>query len=190
MVSYADPPKAIADVVESLFGAIYTDSGLSQGMTAVSNMLGPMYNALLQFERENKEIRLTHPKKALQEMVGEVLSLDTSFENDFARQQSSTVVLDGKVWRMADPLSSNVVGSIHLMECTLVAVSNFSATVARNQACALIVQALQRNPGILQRLKDFRQRVEFILASKAHTIRKSNDDDDDDDNMNLVVASL
>jgi dsRNA-specific ribonuclease len=165
----AEPPKSIADIVESLFGAIYTDGGISQGLRAASNMLAPVCNALLKRKQENKKICLTHPKKALQALMGEVLELETAWENEFAVEQTRTQVLDGTAWRLADPFSSNAVGYVHFMESILVAVSDPSATVARNKACALIVQALQTNPTILEHLQELRHRVESVLASKARS---------------------
>jgi dsRNA-specific ribonuclease len=168
-----EPPKSIADVVESLFGAIYTDGGISHGLRAVGNLLAPMCNALLKRKKEKKEICLTHPKKALQAIMGEVLELETAWENEYAVEQTTRAqVLDGTAWRFVDPFSSNAVGYVHLMGSVLVAVSDQSATVARNKACALVVHALQTNPTILEHLQELRHRVESVLASKARATLK------------------
>lgn len=166
---HIDPPKCIADIVESLFGAIYMDSDLPHGIAAVENVLEPMCTSLLKLKEERQVIQLIHPKKALQELVGGVLSLETTWESNFANQHESASVLDGNTWRMVDPLSNYVVGYVHFMDHILVAVSDASATVARNTACAIAVQALQRNPHILKRLEDARYKLESAKCSKVIT---------------------
>lgn len=163
----AEPPKSIADIVESLFGAIYTDGGISQGLRAATNMLAPMCNALLKLRREKKKLCLMHPKKALQEILGEMLELETAWENDYAAEHAPAEVLDGATWRLVDPFSSNAVGYVHFMESILFAVSDLSASIARNKACAVVVQALRSNPIILEALQQLRHRVESLLMAKA-----------------------
>ena len=105
-----------------------------------------------------------HPKKALQEMIGEIFHLETSWETDFAKQQASINVLEGNRWRRPDPSSSNVVAYIHWMDVVFVAVSDASAVIARNKACAIAVQTLQRHPDIYARLQVLRSKMENSLS--------------------------
>jgi hypothetical protein len=165
-----DPPKSIADIIESLCGAIYTDSDLSQGIAAVRNILRPMSDALLSMKQESKTIRLMHPKKALQEMMGEIFQLQTSWETDFAKQQAAINLLDGKRWRQPDPSSPNVVAYIDWMDVVFVAVSDASAVIARNKACAIAVQTLKRHPELYQRLQVLRSKLEN--SASVHRVRK------------------
>lgn len=191
-----EPPKSIADIVESLFGAIYTDRGFSDGLQAATNMLRPICSAILNVQEQEKKRTTTtttksttttirwmiHPKKDLQELVGELLKVETAWENDFAVEHAGTQVLDGTSWRLVDPSlvssNNNAIGYIHFMESILVAVSDASAAVARNKACAVMVKGLRSNPTLLlEPLQRLRQGVERALAAKAR------------DNTNQELAS-
>ena len=163
---YSDPPKAIADIVESLLGAIFLDSGIEAALAAATRMLTPVFEAIPQLQRNDADFSLTHPKKALQEILGEILHLDTSWEHEFSSKQQSKV-LDGPMWRFPDPYSTNIVGYIHFMDSILMAVSDASGTVARNKACAAVVHVLKESDWLLGPLQQLRQRVERFLAQQS-----------------------
>lgn len=168
----ADPPKAIADIVESVLGAIFKDGGLSASLEAAQTVLAPLYDALLERKANAMDIQLMHPKKALQELAGETLEMQTKWESEWAEQVDGTTrVLEGKNWRPVDPMNTNVVAYLRFMGSTVMAVSSPSSSVACSQVCAVMVSLLRRNKaGVLDRLQRLRHHVERGCQSLAPNI--------------------
>jgi hypothetical protein len=156
-----DPPKVIADIVESLIGAIYVDGGLEAGMEAARTLLKPVLDVLL---THGEYIDLVHPKKKLQELVGELLVVETTWEDTFHQK---IPLLDGNSLRPADPYGTQGIGYVSFMDTILVAVSDSSRAVARNKACAIIVQVLTSDLNLLQRLQNLRCMVESTTTTRS-----------------------
>jgi Ribonuclease III domain len=159
--SLLDPPKVIADIVESLIGAIYVDGGLEAGMEAARTLLKPVLDVLL---TDGEYIDLVHPKKKLQELVGELLVVETTWEDTFHQK---ILLLDGSSLRPADPYGTQGIGYVSFMDTILVAVSDSSRAVARNKACAIIVQVLTSDLNLLQRLQNLRYMVESNTTARS-----------------------
>ena len=157
--SMLDPPKVIADIVESLIGAIYVDGGLEAGMEAARTLLKPVLDVIL---IHGEYIDLVHPKKKLQELVGELLVVETTWEDNFSQ---NIPLLDGSQLRFADPYGTQGIGYVRFMDTLLVAVSDSSRAVARNKACAIIVQVLESDLNLLQRLQNLRYLVESTATA-------------------------
>jgi dsRNA-specific ribonuclease len=177
---FIDPPKAISDTVEAVFGAVHVDGGFVHGQAAVLQLLSPILQVLLKAQRENRKISLMHPKKVMQEMGGEMLELNASTESDFAGE-SSTDVLFGSNWGHAKSESSNYISTVEVMGSTVVAVSDPSLSVARNKACALVVGALQSNSALTAKLQSYRTKVESSFSRSANCLKSSNVYDDEAD---------
>jgi hypothetical protein len=141
-----DPPKAISDVVEAVLGAVHFDGGFCDGQAAALQLMSPILNVLLKARKEKKEISLKHPKKVMQELGGELLELYSSSESDFAMSERKTDVLFGGKWGNAHTDGSNFIATAEILGSIMAAVSDPSAIVGRNKACALIVSTLQMNP--------------------------------------------
>jgi len=161
-----DPPKCLADIVESVIGAIYMDGGLASGMAAALTILAPICEALSKWKDEGRYIDLAHPKKTMQELVGSLLLLSSTWEDNFATSTSARQVLEGNSWRPVDPYNSNAVGHVDMNHSTLVAVADASVSVARNRACGIIVALLRSNPALMEKLGDLRRRVESAITAQ------------------------
>jgi len=159
--SLLDPPKVIADIVESLIGAIYMDGGLEAGMEAARTLLKPVLDVILM---HGEYIDLVHPKKKLQELVGELLVVETTWEDNF---HQNIPLLDGSQLRFADPYGTQGIGYVRFMDTILVAVSDSSRAVARNKACAIIVQVLISDLNLLKRLQNLRYLVESAATARS-----------------------
>lgn len=155
---HTDPPKALADIVESLIGAVYVRGGIEAGLTAVRTLLKPVLDVLLTY---GCEMDVMHPKKRLQEMVGEILVVESMSEDAF---QADVPILDGDLWRSSSRYGTHTIGYIQFQDQVLFAVADPSPSVARNKACAIIVQVLERNPEVLKGLQDLRHRVAVYTA--------------------------
>jgi hypothetical protein len=148
--------------VESLIGAIYMDGGLEAGMEASIRLLKPILDVILQC---GGDIDLEHPKKTLQELVGSLLVVDTMWEDAFLQDMP---LVDSSLWRFADPYGTQAIGYIHFMGTILLAVADPSRAVARNKACAIMIQVLTSKTDLLQRLQDLRYLVEKALTIQAN----------------------
>jgi hypothetical protein len=155
--------------VEAVLGAVHVDGGFLEGQKAVVHLLSPILRVLLKSRDEKTDLYVKHPKKIMQEMGGELLELYSATEADFAVSKQGTPVWFGKSWGRADREGSSYIASIEFLGSTILALSDPSALVARNRACALMVTALEKNPGILKRLQATRVKVEsgVSIAMKA-----------------------
>lgn len=154
------------------------DAGLAAGLQAARSVLGPICHALTTLKQEDKAIQLMHPRKALQELTGELVELRMAWESDFIKLCGGTMkVLEGIHLRLVDPLSTNAVAYLCFMDSMLVAVSSRSANVARNHVCSLFVHALRRKPHFVERLSKLRYNVE----RRTTAMDENRDDDQLDD---------
>ena len=121
-----------------------------------------------------------HPRKALQELAGDLLALETGWESDFSKRAvgKNTSVLDRSRLRAVDPLSSNALACLYFMDSIVIAVSNSSANVARNQACAHVVRVLRQSQNLLEKLQDLRRNVEQVMSARARTLPEVEDSTD------------
>lgn len=162
-----DPPKLCADVVESLIGAVYLDSGLAPGLSAVSKILKPLYRCLLLHERDGT-IDTMHPRKVMQEMGGKLLTLDITREEDFASRNPKARVWLGRRWGFPRLDSQDYVASVMCLGVAIVCLSDRSSEVAGNRACAFTVSMLRRNPSLLRRVQSGRTLVESSSSKTNH----------------------
>jgi dsRNA-specific ribonuclease len=174
-----DPPKVCADVVESLIGAVYLDSGLASGMSAVSKILSPLYDCLEKIHSKDHTIDTMHPRKLLQEMGGSLLELIITREEEFAARQPQARIWLGRRWGTPRLDSQDFVASVECLGVDVVCVSDSSAEVAGNRAAAIAVAMLKRNPTLLSRVQSVRGVVESSSSKetkKADSEQKSESD--------------
>lgn len=179
---FEDPPKAISDIVEAVFGAVHVDGGFSAGQRGVLHLMAPIFKVLLKARNEGKEISLKHPKKVMQELGGDLFELSSSRESDFfaIHANRSTDILCDKKWNKAHPDGGNFVATVELLGSTMLAVSDPSATVGRNRACYLITNTLQTKPELLAQLHAVRTKVERGVYLAAHSTEASEKNDETD----------
>ena len=155
-----DPPKVAADVVEALIGAVYRDSGLEAGIAAVSKILLPLFQCLVKMHARDRTIDTMHPRKMMQEIGGSLLLLKISREERFASNKPEARLWTGRRWVAPRLDSQDFVASVECLGIDLVCVSDGSAEVAGNRACALVVAMLRRSPSLLSRVQSIRTLVE------------------------------
>ena len=175
-----DPPKVAADIVEALIGAVFMDSGFESGIDASLRILEPMCSALQAIRDKDSSIVMVHPKKVLQEIGGSVLELKVIREDKFASLKPTTPLWLGKRWGTARPDGTCFVACIECLGTAIVSVSDPSIEVAGNRACALMVEMLTRDSGLLARLKTLRTMVESCSSREAKQLP---------DEENLVLYS-
>ena len=171
-----DPPKVAADVVESVIGAVYMDSGFASGISAVGRVLSPLLPVLEKLYAKNSKLIMMHPKKAMQEMAGSLLAVKVMREEDFASQHPKTSVWLGRRWGKASlDGHGKFVGSVDCLGFNAVSVLDSSSEVAGNRACALAVAMLKKYPKLLSRVQEGRTLVESSSSREEKQKAKTRD---------------
>jgi hypothetical protein len=180
----SEPPKPISDVIEAVLGAIHVDSDFAAGQAATLRLLIPVLNVLTTGTPKTKEGALRwvmrHPKKALQEMAGELIEISSCTLRQFQRLFPSTPVLLKNQWITSSGATarsydesyhvsfSKILGSI------VVAVADESLVVTRNKVAAVTTQMIQGRNGLLGRLTKCRSRIERGLSQPAEGSGRDN----------------
>jgi dsRNA-specific ribonuclease len=165
-----DPPKAIADVVESLLGAVHVDGGFESGQKAALHVLAPIREFFRSVGETTALIR--HPKMCLLELGGELVSVPTWREEEYAQAKKCPTVWQGQGFGPVNRNGHKEVASVQCLGVDLVSLSDRSRSSATNRACAIVLAALEGNPALLNRFKSARSRI----ASKTNQIAAQKQD--------------
>lgn len=186
-----DPPKPIADMVEAMLGAIHVNGGFESGQEATRNLMSSIFSVFKHASSTGPSglntfmKMMKHPKKALQEMTGQLLEViacsehefATSYENDDEDEQGDNTALSLSLpkilhkdeWR--DPARGVKRGSdgcqiafVSILGRPLVVVADESITVAKNRASSLVREAIERRKDIEERMAECRSNVESGLT--------------------------
>ena len=151
-----DPPKAIADICESLIGAVYLDGGFEAGQDAALHVVTPVLKIFPEDDSASDEFfgsMLYHPKRKLREIGGSMISFSTRLEDATCSKNSSiedaSAVLVGT--RKARQDGHLALVSVSLLGFELVSSIDFSGSSAANRACSLILACLKRNEELARR---------------------------------------
>jgi len=181
-----NPPKTAADVVESVIGAVYMDSGFAFGMQAVGHILSPLFQVLEKLYAEDKNLMMMHPKKEMLEIAGSLLTVKVAREEDFATQQPTTCVWLGKEWGKASTEGQGMyVGFIECLGINVVSVLDSSCEVAQNRACALVVDMMKRYPDLLDRV----QKGRYLLESSCGREEKQRNSEESPDETDYNISN-
>lgn len=153
-----DPPKVLADIVESLIGAVHVGQGFNQGQRSSHHVLSLITSALKKdiapssfHLQENVEL-LMHPKQVLKQTKA-FLSVKSMRESTFAVRHS-TPVWFGDHWGKANVNGNCAIGVIVCCGFHVLAVlDKTSSVVARNRACALALSIFKIMPSVLSDLE-------------------------------------
>ena len=171
-----DPPKVLADVVESLLGAVHLDAGLSEGKQAALTILKPITTLLQSPDNANCTARLNNPKTVMHILTGHCLCVATSKEEEFARKNASELVWQGDRWRHADEESVDYVATISCFGINLLSIVESTKKSARNRVCAMAVALMEDDPELLAELQVMRGTIDFEKANNPGI----NDDEEGD----------
>lgn len=155
-----DPPKALPDVVEALFGAVHVDAGFSAGQVAIAYAMNPILEALSSAfanmthdELCRKARSLMHPKQFIHEFKGGMVQVKMFNEDSFARKKSHVKVWNDGILGNAVFSRNNYVGLIHSYGIDLFGVSEFSSHLASNRACVIAAEVLTNNSDLVESLQ-------------------------------------
>ena len=157
----SDPPKAMADVVESILGAVHLHGGLACGQQATQQVLKPVLELILHI-RDTGNLRamdqlLRHPRSLVQQLGGKHMSIRQCPESKFACDSPDTMVWNRlQHYSRAHRSSARSVAHVSCLGVNLVAVADDAPSAATHRACELVLAALDRNPELKKRLHEMR----------------------------------
>ncbi|KAG7344127.1 RNA helicase ERCC4-like protein [Nitzschia inconspicua] len=164
-----DPPKTVSDLVESLMGAIHIDGGYEAGQAAAKKILAPIFEIVISTAMESKSTlvnTLMHPKRALQEVTGELLDLTSTNEVACASNASDSIrVLYHERWDHPNHHGASNISTLTFLNNPIIGVADESLSISRNRACLLIVQALNEHPKLKERVAQCQSRIASLTTS-------------------------
>jgi dsRNA-specific ribonuclease len=163
-----DPPKCIADVVESVLGAIHVYAGFDKGKKAALQTIKPIMDLLYPENKSNTYSPLVrHPKKTLHELVGKWIRFVSSTEGEFSKQHGDRMVLwSGTSWCKAHREGRRYVSVAQCDGVSLLSVVDRSKHVATNRASALILAVFLASPTLSGRFQAIRSKEQQHLTKK------------------------
>jgi hypothetical protein len=136
-----DPPKAIADIVESVVGAVYLDGGFSHGQMAALHALSPVLTTIR--ELISAGLVPSHPKKKLNEKCGDVIVLKEGIDPQCG----------------SGSFAQRYVASLECVGFEIATVYDTSQTLAINKVCTLVISAIDQNHALENRITKVQRRL-------------------------------
>lgn len=171
-----DPPKVLADVVESLLGAAHIDGGFQEGKQAALAILKPITTLLQTADNANCTSRLNNPKTVMHTFAGDCLCVTVSKEEDLAGKNATELVWHGDRWRHADEEAVDYVATISCLGINVLSIVETTRKSARNRACAMAVALIEDDPALLAELQVVRTTIDL---KKSHNPGSDNDEEGD-----------
>lgn len=161
--STSEFPKPMADIVESLLGAIYVDAGFEAGQKATLRVLSP----ILALYKESGSPSISHLKRSLLEFGGDLFTLTVLTESEFFQSHGSFDVWHGSRLGPVDRDGEDQVALVCCLGFNLLAVVDISASSAINRASALTLGVLDGSPALTQRFIAARSQTMSGIKRKA-----------------------
>ena len=177
-------------MIEAMLGAIHIDGGFDSGQEATKNLMSSIFSVFTHASSKgpsglNTFLKtMKHPKKALQEMTGQLVEVVacsehdfvSSYDNDDENEQDDTTtnyslpkILHKDEWR--NPARGDERGGdgcqiafVSILGRPLVVVADESNIVAKNRASSLVREAIERHEDIERRMAECRSTVESGLT--------------------------
>jgi dsRNA-specific ribonuclease len=149
-----DPPKATADIMEAVLGAIHVHAGFEQSKEAALRILRPV----LSLAKETS-LFIQHPKTILQHLTGELMSVVVDTESEYCASQDE-LLWTGNKWRKAHQGRQQSVSRLQCGGVELPAVVGRSPNAATNHAYASVLAVLRSKPKLLNRFKAIRGKIQ------------------------------
>lgn len=158
-----DPPKAMADIVEAVIGAVHVESGLDAALASARSIVRPVMDLLDQAQGLPSAM-MRHAEKELCELGGRLVSIATWVESAFCQEYSEHRIWLGAAWGRADPWGGRIVADVKCADVRLIAVVDDCKSSAKNRASAIVLAVLNRNVASLERFKAARAEADRPVA--------------------------
>jgi hypothetical protein len=154
-----DPPKSIADIVESTLGAIHVYGGFDAGQAAALKVIRPVIDVLQASVCDSTAIMMRHPRRSLLELGGKLTSIWTLNEGNFCREMPDCSIWDGQRWGKPHREGNRAVACVSLLGKEMMTVVDETPSSASNRASALILMVLTNSDMLMQAFVEARAKV-------------------------------
>ena len=152
---WTDPPKAVADIVESMLGAVHVDGGFDAGQSAVLQTMAAVLEDVIKTDCDSFLLR--HPTAVLHNMGGTLVETTLHREDAFVKNRSgpaaTNLVWNGQTFHDARKDGNRMIGSVRALGRRLVSVVDTSKKSTKNRASALVAAVIQRDEELQERLR-------------------------------------
>ena len=152
------PPKPLADIVESVIGAVHVVGGLDSSRLVANKILSPLLDLVTRSPVVLQRLK-RHPTQFAAMAGGKLLSVRSSSEEQFAIGMKIDKPWTGSCWSTVHRHGTKYVASIRCLERIILSVTHESAAVARNRACAFLMNALDSDDETKTRLRELNATV-------------------------------
>jgi len=156
-----DPPKPLSDIVEAMFGAVFVDQGLEAAQASVQFAMNPVVDSLTKAlkhrninDMQSKARAMVHPKQYVHELAGGILNVKSWREDIYSAKKRNIPVWKSGIWGLGNREGSNYIGLIESCGIDLLGIEEQSSHVARNRACAITMEIFEKNPDLIDKLKN------------------------------------
>ncbi len=137
------PPKALADIVEAVLGAIFVDGGCAAGVHAAQQVLRPFLDTVI-----GNEDHIRHPQQELLELLGAMAKISIKLRD--ADEDDDD---DGQ-----ETFGRSAVATISLCGIPVLTCAADHPPAATHRACALLLSILEKDKSWIQQLQSIRSK--------------------------------
>jgi len=148
-----DPPKAMADIVEAIFGAVFLDAGWEASQAAVLRVLSSVLSLFdyPSIDETNPGAMLSNPKHELLAVSGELIKVKCK------RSRGDFVPLECPCLEATE--GTSLVATATGLGCPILQVRDISYSSSVNRLCAFVLRVFAENETLLKQLKEERTRL-------------------------------
>lgn len=137
------PPKALADVTESVLGAIFVDGGCMAGLQAAHELLRPFLETLV-----GNEDKISHPQQELLERLGDIAKISVKLRDVDTDDEH---VNSG----------FRAVATISLWDIPVLTCTDEHSPAATHRACTLLLSIIEKDESSwMQRIQSIRGKMQ------------------------------
>jgi hypothetical protein len=156
-----DPPKPLADLTESILGAVHLHGGFLAGQKAALHVLKPVLDRLATDESDPLQLmRFRHPKKLLHERCGQLVTLVTTLD-DGRHLENASDTDPSSTDAFRDPSTFAVDGQQRFVTSVM---CHGECLLSVNRAAHVFLTMLDQNTELAARLKSAQARVDGGLS--------------------------
>ena len=157
-----EPPKVVADLLESTIGSIHVDGGYQAGQQAALHILDPLLKLYQQDKAAPFRI-CKNPRIGLIHLTDDAITIKVNPE-----YEGTSCSMDTSLGKILDPVliqfeekkvSSLGVVSIQCLGQTIVISKDETASFAQNRACSVILAILEADKTLVSDLKTAKKRI-------------------------------
>lgn len=158
-----EPLKVLADVMESILGAIYIDGGIQAGMQAALYMVSPVLELFQNIE--DPSVLSHNPSRLIRNVAGSMVTL--SKEESSGHVEQKLPHLSARTpSRRRTATATYRTGTLEVCQCPIVTVEDDQSDVCLlNRGYTLLLGVLQQEPKLYERFKKARKRLEYVGAA-------------------------